>query len=60
MTRMTDAVVDPYFPLWRPAPAFERLRLPLSRLNEEDPAFAFYSRWSALMYRHVMGAAGGT
>lgn len=51
-----DAVVDGYFTLWRPPPGHERLRVPDARTNKDDPAFAFYSRWSALTYRHVMGA----
>lgn len=51
------AIVDEYFPLWRPPPEARRLRLPDMRINNDDPAFAFYSRWVALMYRH-MGVAG--
>ena len=27
-------------------------------LNKDDPTFAFYSRWAALTYRHVMAAGG--
>jgi hypothetical protein len=50
------AVVDPYFSYWHPPPGFQGLRLPQMGINRDDPAFAFYSRWSALMYRHVMGA----
>lgn len=50
-----NAVVDPYFSYWHPPPGFQRLHLPQMRINRDDPAFAFYSRWSALMYRHVMG-----
>jgi hypothetical protein len=49
------AVVDTYFKLWRPPPGYQRLELPNMKANREDPAFAFYSRWSALTYRHVMG-----
>ncbi|MDY7110670.1 MAG: hypothetical protein SYC29_18715 [Planctomycetota bacterium] len=50
-----DAVVDPYFRLFRPPSGHKRLRLPDMKINKDDPAFAFYSRWAALMYRHVMG-----
>ncbi|MHC5005661.1 MAG: hypothetical protein ACYTJ0_21380 [Planctomycetota bacterium] len=52
-----DVVVDPYFELWKPPAGHDRLRLPMMRLHDEDVAFAFYSRWAALMYRHVLGAA---
>ncbi len=48
-------IVDPYFSMWKPPPGHKRLRLPLMKINKDDPAFAFYSRWAALMYRHVMG-----
>jgi hypothetical protein len=51
-----DPIVDPYFPLWRAPAGYQRLRLPEMKRNQDDPAFAFYSRWAALMYRHVMGA----
>ena len=51
-----NAVVDPYFSYWHPPPGHQRLRLPQMKINKDDPAFAFYSRWAALMYRHVMGA----
>ena len=50
-----DPIVDPYFSLWKPPPGCERLRLPDMKINQDDPAFAFYSRWAALLYRHVMG-----
>ena len=50
-----EAVVDPYFALFHPPVEHRRLRLPLIKVNNDDPAFAFYSRWAALMYRHVMG-----
>ena len=51
-----DEIVDPYFSLWSPPPGHGRLRIPLRKINNDDPAFAFYSRWAALMYRHVVGA----
>ena len=53
-----DAIVDDCFGLFRAPTAITRLlaAVPALRRNEEDPAFAFYSRWVALMYRHVMGA----
>ena len=50
-----EAVVDPYFRYWHPPAGHHRLRLPNMKVNNDDPAFAFYSRWAALMYRHVMG-----
>jgi len=49
-----DAIVDPYFSLWKSPPGAGRLRLPMMKVNNDDPEFAFYSRWAALMYRHVM------
>lgn len=49
-----DAVVDVFFKLWRPPPGAHRLRLPHMRLRREDSTFAFYSRWAALTYRHLM------
>lgn len=50
-------VVDNYFPLFRPPIRHELLLrlVPEMRRNEEDASFAFYSRWTALIYRHVMG-----
>lgn len=50
-----DAVIDPYFSLWSAPPGYQRLRLKNMRINNDDPAFAFYSRWAALLYRHVLG-----
>lgn len=52
-----DAVVDNYFRTFRPPAGMQRLlaAVPALRHNNEDPVFAFYSRWAALMYRHVMG-----
>jgi hypothetical protein len=47
-------IIDPYFSLWRPPPGHDRLRLPQMRINDEDPAFAFYSRWTYLLYRHMV------
>lgn len=49
-----NAVVDPFFPLWRPPPGADRFRLPRMHINNEDPRFAFYSRWAATLYRHLM------
>lgn len=51
----TDAIPDMYYPLFKPPPGIERLRIPGAILNRDDPAFAFYSRWAALMYRHIIG-----
>jgi hypothetical protein len=48
-------VVDDFFSLWRPPRGFDRLRLPDMKINNDDPAFAFYSRWTALTYRYVLG-----
>jgi hypothetical protein len=50
-----EAVIDPYYSLFKPPPEHRRMRLPMMRLNDDDPAFAFYSRWAALMYRHMLG-----
>ncbi len=49
-----NAIVDTYFKNWSPPPSVRFLRLPDVKLNNENPTFAFYSRWAALMYRHVM------
>jgi hypothetical protein len=66
MDRMCDlfihlaphAVIDPYFSLWRPPPGHRRLRLPGDRAHSKSgAAFAFYSRWAATVYRHVMGVS---
>jgi len=50
-----DIVVDTYFGAFLPPPSHQRLRLPLMKINNDHVAFAFYSRWCALMYRYVMG-----
>jgi hypothetical protein len=50
---LPGAIVDDFFPLWRPPPNLSRFRLPKMTLNSDVPAFAFYSRWAALMYRHI-------
>ena len=49
-----EIVIDPYFRLWKPPAAVNSMRLPMMQVNNDDPAFAFYSRWAALMYRYVM------
>ena len=48
------AIVDPYFPLWRRPPGADRFRLPRMHVDNEDPRFAFYSRWTATLYRHLL------
>ena len=50
------AVVDAYYELWRPPPGFQKLRVPGMKGVRDDPSFAFYSRWAALTYRHVLTA----
>jgi hypothetical protein len=50
-----DVVVDPYFSYFKPPDGYKRMKIPMAIVNKDDPAFAFYSRWAALMYRHVMG-----
>ncbi len=52
------AIVDPYFPLWKPPAEAKRMRLPRMLVNKDDPDFAFYSRWVAVMYRHMLGTEG--
>lgn len=51
-----DEVVDAYFSLFRAPVGYHRLFNFVRGMSRtgEDPAFAFYSRWAALMYRHVM------
>jgi hypothetical protein len=51
-----DAVVDTYYELFRPPPGYQKLRMRGATGQRDDPAFAFYSRWAALTYRHVMMA----
>jgi len=51
-----EAVPDEFFRLWLPPVEARRMRLHDMKHNNDDPAFAFYSRWVALMYRH-MGVA---
>jgi hypothetical protein len=53
-----DAIVDPYFSLWKAPSGAKQIRIPGMLVNNDDPAFAFYSRWVALMYRHMLGAQG--
>ena len=53
-----NAIVDQYFKLFKAPTGYKRLRLDNLSVNNDDPAFAFYSRWTALMYRHVMGGVG--
>ena len=50
-----NEIVDEYFPLFRLPPGYDRLLalVPEIRRNREDPGFAFYSRWSALLYRYM-------
>lgn len=52
--RAPHAVFDPYFSLWSAPPETGRLRLKGMALHREDPAFAFYSRWMALVYRRLL------
>ncbi len=47
------AVVDPFYSLWKPPSQAGSLALRGSRLEREDLNFAFYSRWMALIYRHM-------
>ena len=50
--------VDPYFSLWRPPVEVGRVRIPGMTRTGEDPAFALYSRLSALLYRRMNGRLG--
>ena len=49
-----DEIVDPYYSLWKAPPGYQRLKIEKMKINNDDPAFAFYSRWAALLYRHVL------
>lgn len=51
-----ESIKDDFFRLWRPPLNLSRFRLPTMLINNEDPAFAFYSRWAALMYRSMTRA----
>jgi hypothetical protein len=55
-----EVIVDPWFRYWKAPTNHHKLKLPMMTLNEEDPAFAFYSRWAALMYRHVVHGPDGS
>jgi len=50
-----NEIIDPYFSLWKPPAGVRSLRLPEMQVNNDDPHFAFYSRWAALMYQHLLG-----
>ncbi len=49
-----DAVVDTWYKLWRPPPGHDKLVVPNMTAARDDPTFAFYSRWAALTYRHIL------
>ena len=49
-----DAVVDTWYTLWRPPSGHDKLVVPNMTAGRDDPRFAFYSRWAALTYRHVL------
>ncbi|MBL1218426.1 MAG: hypothetical protein D8M59_13160 [Planctomycetes bacterium] len=50
-------ILDPFFGYWRPPAGIDRIRIPLMRVNNDDPGFVFYSRWVALLYRHVLSGS---
>jgi len=50
-----DEIVDPYFPLWKPPPRYHKLRIEGEKHRADRP-FAFYSRWAACLYRHLINA----
>jgi len=47
------AIVDHYFALFKPPTGHHRVRLPDMSRNQDDLAFAFYSRWVTLVYRYL-------
>ena len=49
------AVSDGVFEQFKATPQVARFRIPGMRVNNDDPVFAFYSRWIAMVYRHVAG-----
>jgi hypothetical protein len=51
----TGAVLDDYFKEFKAPMGAQRVRLPMMTMNNDDPEFAFYSRWAGLVYRHVAG-----
>ncbi len=53
----TNAVLDPYFKFFKPPVDHTNLKIPNRAVNQDNPAFAFYSRWITLGYRYL--AAGG-
>lgn len=50
-----NAVSDRVFDAFRGPPQLRRFRIPEMKRNNDDPLFAFYSRWIATVYRHVAG-----
>ena len=48
-----QAAADTHFGTFKPPSGIKRLRLPNMTINNENPAFAFYSRWITLVYRHI-------
>ena len=51
-----QAVIDQYFGLFKAPSGHHRMVLPGPKHKREDPAFAFYSRWAAIMYRQLLRA----
>jgi hypothetical protein len=49
----SEAIADDYFRLFKAPAKATLIQIPHARLNQDDPAFAFYSRWVALMYRFL-------
>ncbi len=48
-----DAAWDSYWEFFKAPHDHHRLRIPKRGINNDHPAFAFYSRWAALMYRYL-------
>ncbi len=54
-----NAVSDRLFSQFKAPAQIGRFRIPGMKINNDDPGFAFYSRWIAMVYRHVAGWSVG-
>ena len=47
------AIIDTFFDSFNAPPDSQSFRIPGNLLSKDDPTFAFYSRWAALVYRYL-------
>ena len=48
-----NAALDTYFDSFNAPPTSRNFHTTNSTINKENPTFAFYSRWAALVYRYL-------